>query len=121
MSRQRHCRVCRGWHNVDDAWPYECRAHYKPRAARSDTIPTPMLALDTMDPLWHPSTGEYLDSKSAFRAVTKERGGEEVGNEKQSDNRVWDHCSDNDVGEAIQMLNQGYRPEVNETASEGWT
>ncbi|WP_430438992.1 hypothetical protein [Shinella sp.] len=121
MSRQRHCRVCRGYHNVDDAWPYECRAHYKPRGPRSDTIPTPMLALDSMDPLWHPSTGEYLDSKSAFRAVTKAHGGEEVGNETQTDNRVYDHCSDKDVGEAIQMVNQGYKPNASETASEGWT
>lgn len=36
---------------------------------------------DTMDHTWHPLTGEYIDSKSRFRQITRENGGYEVGND----------------------------------------
>lgn len=36
---------------------------------------------DSMEPTWHPATGETIDSKSAFRRLTKASGCEEVGNE----------------------------------------
>ena len=63
--------------------------------------------------LWHPLTGEMMDSKSAFRRVTRERGGEEVGNDVQRDRRSADPvCARSDVGNAINMLRQGYRPTV---------
>ena len=39
---------------------------------------------DTMTGTWHPCTGQYMDSKSKFRAVTKAHGAVEVGNEKLS-------------------------------------
>lgn len=42
---------------------------------------------DTMDALIHPCTGKMMDSKSAFRQVTKAKGGVEVGNEKLVDSR----------------------------------
>jgi hypothetical protein len=42
---------------------------------------------DTMDALIHPCTGKLMDSKSAFRQVTKAKGGVEVGNEKLVDSR----------------------------------
>ncbi len=37
---------------------------------------------DTMKPALHPCTGEVIDSKRKFRAITKAHGCEEVGNER---------------------------------------
>jgi len=39
---------------------------------------------DTMEPTWHPATGEMIDSKSRFRQVTKNAGCIELGNENMS-------------------------------------
>lgn len=36
---------------------------------------------DSMPPTWHPCDGKTYESKSAFRAVTKASGGEELGND----------------------------------------
>ena len=36
---------------------------------------------DTMDPVTHPANGQVYDSKSAFRAESKARGLQEVGND----------------------------------------
>lgn len=38
---------------------------------------------DSMSDTWHPIDGKHYDSKSAFRRVTKQHGGIEVGNERQ--------------------------------------
>jgi len=116
-SRFRRCRACGEYHWTDN-WPSN---HVEPISERS-ALPAPMLALDTMDALWHPHTGQMIDSKSQFRAVTKASGGEEVGNETQTDNRRVDAVTRDDVGQAIQMVNQGYRPEVHSTdaSGDGW-
>lgn len=60
---------------------------------------------DSMNPTWHPATGEILDSKSAFRKATKAAGCEEFGNDvpktrdryqrgdlKESIIRAYDEC-----------------------------
>lgn len=36
---------------------------------------------DSMPDTWHPLTGEFMDSKSRFRSVTRSHGCTEVGNE----------------------------------------
>lgn len=51
----------------------------KSRAAPRDSAP--YVISDNMQALVHPSTGKLMDSKSAFRAVTKDKGCVEVGNE----------------------------------------
>lgn len=110
-TRFRRCRAC-GEYHWTDAWPAN---HVEPQPERS-ALPAPMLALDTMDALWHPHDGRMYESKSEFRAVTKASGGEEVGNDTQTDNRKVDTVTRDDVGEAIQKLNQGYRPNVQSEA-----
>jgi hypothetical protein len=45
----------------------------------------PAVHQDTINPTWHPATGETFDSKSAFRRVTKEKGYVEI-----DDKRTWD-------------------------------
>lgn len=76
--RQRFCRNCSSWHDTD-AWPTECYA--APAQAASDTIPVPYFICDTMAPLEHPLTGQFLTSKRQFSQITRERGYEEVGND----------------------------------------
>lgn len=110
-TRFRRCRAC-GEYHWTDAWPAN---HVEPQPERS-ALPAPMLALDTMDALWHPHDGRMYESKSEFRAITKASGGEEVGNDTQTDNRKVDTVTRDDVGEAIQKLNAGYRPNVQSEA-----
>jgi hypothetical protein len=43
---------------------------------------------DGVDGLWHPVTGEWMDSKSKFRAETEARGLTEMGNEPFPERRV---------------------------------
>jgi hypothetical protein len=69
-----------GWTKLEDGREVFRRLDVGRPAARSD-LPTPYLASDTMDPVQHPCTGEYLTSKSAFRSITKAHGCVEVGND----------------------------------------
>lgn len=109
--RQRLCRCCRGWHDTDQPWPHNCYSHFGERGPRSD-LPTPMFIVDSMESLQHPVNGQYYDSKSEFRRITKASGGEEIGTEKQADRRWNDSVTRDEVGQAIQMVNQGYRPSL---------
>ncbi len=83
-------------------------------------LPAPMLIRDQMDPLRHPITGDMIESKNEFRAITRKNGGEELGNDKQTVSPPRDTTYESDVGEAIRKVNEGYRPNVTETATEGW-
>jgi hypothetical protein len=42
---------------------------------------------DGVDGMWHPATGEWIDSKAKFRAETAARGLTEMGNEAFPVNR----------------------------------
>lgn len=122
MTRYLICPDCQSLHSISE-WPHN---HKFPGSqfwdGRSKVIPLPSLHRDQMDALWHPSTGEIVDSKSEFRAITRKVGGTEMGNDKQTDNRKWDRVSKSDVAEAMNMVKQGYKPQVETTtASEGWS
>jgi hypothetical protein len=41
--------------------------------------PLPMVITDSMDATWHPANGQYYESKSTFRKVTRQHGCREVG------------------------------------------
>jgi len=73
---------------------------------------TPGIIRDTIDTTWHPANGRHYDSKSEFRRVTKAHGCEEVGTERQKDRRVFNQVTKADVARAIEMVQQGYRPNV---------
>jgi hypothetical protein len=92
----------------------------RPERQRSD-LPAPMLVRDQIDPLWHPSDGREYESKSEFRSITRQHGGIEVGNDRQEPAKHVDMSIKDDVGTAIQMLREGYKPQVTETAKEGWS
>jgi hypothetical protein len=89
--------------------------YQRPLRQRSD-LPSPMLIRDHIDPLQHPADGKFYDSKSQIRAVAKAHNLIEVGTEAQKDNRVRDEVTRDDVGQAIQKLNQGYQPNVQSEA-----
>ena len=66
---------------------------------------------DSIPDLVHPADGKKYDSKSKFRKVTKAHGYQEVGTETQRDTRKLGHQDfTRDVQQAVQKLNEGYRP-----------
>ena len=125
MSRERFCKVCKGWHNTD-AWPSECIAHYGHLLGkqRSHAIPLPAFRRDHMDGLWHPLDGNTYDSRSDYDAVTKANPQyQEVGDQMPTAGVPdVDLNIKEDVGRAYQMVQQGYKPNVgaSETNGEGW-
>jgi hypothetical protein len=74
-----------------------------------------------MAPAQHPCTGEVLESKSAFRAVTRAHGCVEMGNDApiappayQVDRKELRA----DIANALQQHEQGYRPPPTEPAAD---
>lgn len=59
---------------------------------------------DSMEATWHPATGQYFESKSAFRRMTKEKGYVEV-----DDNRAWSQIGTRDKREV-----EGLREDIEE-------
>lgn len=51
------------------------------RARKRSSLEKPYVIGDCMDAIRHPSTGEFFESKSEFRKVTRSLGLTEVGNE----------------------------------------
>lgn len=83
-------------------------------------FPAPNVVTDTIDPLWCPLDGNDHTSKSAIRALAKEKGAIEIGNERQYDTRVMDEVTKDDVGRATQMVREGYKPVIADAGKEGW-
>lgn len=113
----RRCKYCEEWHDVAN-WPDN---HRDPPPLRSH-LAAPRIDRDGLDDLWHPHDGKLYDSKSAFRAVTKAAGAEEVGTSTQRDNRTFEKVTKDEVAQAAAMVSQGYKPGVSDTAkSDGWS
>lgn len=65
----------------------------------------PHVISDSLPDMIHPATGKRMDSKSAFRAVTRAHGCVEVGNETQVDRRRVEMPNlKSDIARAIQEL-----------------
>jgi len=77
----------------------------------------PYIIRDGMNALQHPATGEMMDSKSAFRRVTREHGLVEMGDQAPTTAppRALPSVKA-DIVEAIQALKQGYEPPPIESA-----
>lgn len=78
MPRERFCKVCHGWHDLDKPWPDNCLPE---RNWSRSELPSPMLVRDAMDPVQSMATGKMYDSKSAIRREYKQLGMVEVGND----------------------------------------
>lgn len=69
---------------------------------------------DEMQPLQHPVSGQTVDSKSQFRAMTRAAGCVELGNDAPAVPAARNGGTQerrNDIERAWQKLEQGYRPE----------
>lgn len=78
MARERFCKICRGWHDLDKPWPDNCLPERN--WTRSD-LASPMLIRDGMDPVQSQLDGKMYESKSALRQTYKQAGVVEVGND----------------------------------------
>ena len=78
MPRLRLCKVCGGWHDIDEPWPVECST---PQRDMSGGFPRPMFISDTMDAVQSQTNGLWYDSKATLRREYKRAGVVEVGNE----------------------------------------
>lgn len=84
--RQRFCKICKGWHELDK-WPAECWV--EPKKTRSH-LGFPMInTSDSTDPLRSMADGRMYTSKKAMResykAANNPRGVDfvEVGDDKE--------------------------------------
>jgi len=78
--KERFCKVCRGWHDLDKPWPHNCITDHN--WTRSD-LPAPMVIIDTMGPVQSMLDGKLYDSKSELRKTYKQAGVVELGNDPQ--------------------------------------
>ncbi|MBX5157034.1 hypothetical protein HJB88_21160 [Rhizobium sp. NZLR5] len=75
--RERYCRVCGGWHQLDE-WPHNCLPAQNP--AQSD-LPSPHFVSDSID-IQSMHDGKHYTSKARLRSEYRAAGVEEIGNEK---------------------------------------
>ena len=77
---ERYCKICEGWHSLEEPWPEACTQRRK--SDRAD-LPAPGIITDTMAPVQSMLDGRMYDSKRALRATYKAAGVVEVGNDPQ--------------------------------------
>lgn len=75
---ERFCKVCRGWHNLEQPWPHNCR-RWQPD--NRSPIPSPSIIADTMEPVQSMLDGQMYDSKRRLRQTYKDAGVTEVGDD----------------------------------------
>lgn len=92
------------------------KADLPPRGAQGGVRAAPAVIRDGLDDLRHPATGQIVDSKSNFRKITKAHGCEEVGTSEMRPGAPPRISANDDVGRAIQMVKEGYRPDVESSA-----
>lgn len=88
MPRQRLCKVCGDWHDLDRPWPHNCTDH---KSAPTHGLSVPMVNFDTMDAVQSMTNGLHYDSKSALRNEYKRAGVIEVGNDVPTARPQTDH------------------------------
>lgn len=66
MARERFCKVCGGWHDVEKLWPHNC---LKPATGVRGDVPAPMVIADSIEPTQSMADGKFYTSKSALRAT----------------------------------------------------
>lgn len=71
---QRMCKVCGGWHDLEQPWPAKCERHFIKGAA-------PNVISDTIEPTIHHGVGRKVDSKREFQKLNRAHGFIDLGNE----------------------------------------
>lgn len=77
MARSRLCRCCKDFHDLDQAWPQACVAHF---GITGDAAP--YIQSDTVEGFRSMADGKMYDSKSRYRNELRARGLIEVGNDR---------------------------------------
>lgn len=120
----RACRVCGGWHRLEEPWPAECAGHFRSRDEKRSDFSAPMIIRDDMPAVKSMASGKMYDSKSAIRAEYKARGLVEIGNDKPDIKQPErPKITKEEIGAAIQKVRDGYRPTVASEAAPtvtGW-
>lgn len=92
------------------------KADLAPRGAQGGPREAPAVIRDGLDDLRHPATGEIVDSKARFRQITRNAGCEEVGTSEMKRGAPPPISARDDVGRALQMVKEGYRPAIQRSA-----
>lgn len=66
-GKKRKCKVCGGWHKVDEPWPHNCREPVR----NMQHLPAPRIIGD-IEP--HVEGGVYIDSRQTQREFMKRNG-----------------------------------------------
>lgn len=72
----RFCRICKDWHDLAEAWPFECRGHFPPPPHRTINVIS-----DNLDYTLNMADGRRYSSKAAYYRAVKNAGCEIVGND----------------------------------------
>jgi hypothetical protein len=116
----RSCRVCNGWHDIDEPWPNDCLGHFvRYDQARSETHQFPMFIPDHMPAVQSMLDGKMYDSKSELRKTYKAAGVIEVGNDAKMtvSPPKKPKITRDEIERAVQMVKDGYKPVALDTTS----
>ena len=76
MTTSRHCRSCKGWHDLDEPWPEAC---YRQAACGGG-----LQVIRDIGAYKSMITGEMIDGRRQHRDHLKAHGCIEIGNEKMA-------------------------------------
>lgn len=108
--RSRLCRVCGGFHDTEQAWPWKCRGHFP-----DPPHGTLNIISDTLDYVRNPADGKVYTSKGKYYRAVRAAGCEIVGNEKMARRPTPIDDPKNDIIEAMHKVRQGYKPPRRQT------
>ena len=114
----RSCRVCKGWHDINEDWPRECHGHFvRYDQGRSETHKFPMFIPDHMNAVQSMLDGKMYESKSELRKTYKAAGVIEVGNDAKvtSSPPKKPKITRDEIEQAVAKVKQGYKPAPLET------
>lgn len=107
----RACRVCGGWHRLEEDWPAECVGHFHSGDSKRSDLSAPMIIPDTIGAVQSQLTGKFYDSKSSLRKEYKAHGVVEMGNDKQDMKAPKKpQVSKEEISKAIHKVKNGYKP-----------
>lgn len=75
--RQRKCKVCDGWHDLDQPWPHNCL----PEAPQRSHLAAPMIATGSREAFMSHADGRMYSCTRTYEREVVARGYEVVGNE----------------------------------------
>lgn len=78
MARSRYCRICKDFHDLEQAWPEACIGHFGNVGGEAGFY----VVSDNIEAFRSMADGKMYDSKSQYRRDLKARGMVELGNEQ---------------------------------------